>query len=258
MSGVGLLFFLFSFLFEIISAPVLTYAIATSKADSKKVIKTVLLGIAVYAITVGGMRLTFTGPGIVISGILSVLVGLIIFSTLGSQTGIKFNTGGFISMAAYLISLFLLRILSNKYEDTLGYKAAEAFAGAFGVEFTPTQWGILNMSLDSGDGSGISLLIMFVGAVLFAILFFEMALLRKNAAQVFMGGMVAICTAGMLYLDNSIVFHPNSSSLKDNLGGFAASATGFSLSASCIVIVVLAILPVITAYQYKKKENENE
>ena len=47
--GMSLLF-IFSYIVEIFNAGVLVYAIAVSKAESKKVIKTTLIGTAVYIV----------------------------------------------------------------------------------------------------------------------------------------------------------------------------------------------------------------
>ena len=239
MSVISKLILLIVLLIELMNALVLTYALATSKADSKKVIKAVLIGTVVYTIA---LLLGLKGGvvGIAILTILTVLGVVILFAVLGSQTGSRFNIGGFVFMVAYLISLGILPVLSNKYEDTLGYKAAGVFAEALGVGVKPTQLNLVIKSSDSAAGP----FIMFCGVVLFTVLFFDMALLRKNTAQVFMGSMVAVCTLVMLYFDY------------ESIPGLA-SVAGASLSWFCIVIAALAILLPVTAYLYNKKEKES-
>ena len=232
-----------SILFEIVSAGVLAYAIATSKVDSKKIIKTVLIGTVAYAI----VTIIIQFIGVVIPFVLFP----IIFGTLGSQTGKKFNTVGFISLIAYLISLFILPMISNKYEDSISYQILDGLVEELGGELTPTQFGILNISSNLSDGSMNYLFIMFFGAILFA-MYFDMALLRKNSAQVIMGSVISVFTLGMLYFDYRI-FH--SKSLVGKLAGYGLTKLGFSLSVFSIVILILSILPVITAYLCNKKES---
>ncbi|MGN0308867.1 MAG: hypothetical protein ACI4DN_11695 [Lachnospiraceae bacterium] len=232
----------FSVFFEIISAGVLTYAIAASKADDKMIIKTVLLGTVAYAIV------SITMP--IIGAVMPYVVFPIVFCILGSQTGNKFNVVGLVSLIAYLVSLFTLPIISNKYEDSLSYQILDGLIEELGGELAPTQFGILNLSSNLSDDSMKYLLIMFCGAILFAILFFDMALLRKNTAQVVMGSIISVFTVGMLYFDYSI-FH--SKSLVGKLVGYGLSELGFSLSVFSIVILLLAILPVVTAYLCNKK-----
>lgn len=234
----------FSVFFEIISAGVLTYAIAASKADSKKIIKTVLIGTVAYAIV------SITMP--IIGAVMPYVVFPVVFCILGSQTGNKFNTVGFISLIAYLISLFVLPIISNKYEDSLLYQFSNGLIEELGGNLTPTQLGILNLSFDLSGDSMNCLPIMFFGAIFFVFLFFDMALLRKNRAQVVMGSVISVFTVGMLYFDYSI-FH--SKSLVGKLAGYGLSKLGFSLSVFSIVILILAILSVITAYLCNKKES---
>lgn len=233
----------FSAFFEIISAGVLTYAIATSKADSKKIIKIVLIGTVAYVIV------SITMP--TIGAVMPYVVFPIIFCILGNQTGKKFNVVGFVSVIAYLISLFILPIISNKYEDSLSYQILDGLVEELGEELTPTQFGILNLSSNLSDDGTNYLFIMFFGAVLFTVLLFDMALLRKNTAQVVIGSIISVFTAGMLYFDYSI-FH--SKSLVGKLAGYGLSKLGFSLSVFSVVILILAILPVISAYLCNKKE----
>ena len=175
----------------------------------------------------------------------------IIFCILGNQTGKKFNVVGFVSLIAYLISLFILPIISNKYEDSLSYQILDGLVEELGEELTPTQFGILNLSSNLSDDGTNYLFIMFFGAVLFTVLLFDMALLRKNTAQVVIGSIISVFTAGMLYFDYSI-FH--SKSLVGKLAGYGLSKLGFSLSVFSVVILILAILPVISAYLCNKKE----
>ena len=96
--------------FEIVSAGILVYAIATSKVSSKKIIKAVLIGTVLYIIL---------SAIPVLGTVLALVVFTIIFCILGSQTGHKFNVAGFVSLIAYLISLFILPVISNKNEDQL-------------------------------------------------------------------------------------------------------------------------------------------
>ena len=233
-----------SFLFEIVCAGVLAYAIATSKADSKKIIKTVLIGTVAYAIVTIKIQ--------VIGVVIPFVLFPIIFGTLGSQTGKKFNTVGFISLIAYLISLFVLPMISNKYEDSISYQILDGLVEELGGKLTPTQFDILNFSYNLSDGSTCFLFIMFCGAILFAILYFDMALLRKDSAQVIMGSIISVFTLGMLYFDYRIF---NSKSFVGKLAGYGLSKLGFSLSVFSVVVIVLAALPAITAYLRNKKEN---
>ena len=143
-------------------------------------------------------------------------------------------------------------MISNKYEDSISYQILDGLVEELGGELTPTQFGILNISSNLSDGSMNYLFIMFFGAILFAILYFDMALLRKNSAQVIMGSVISVFTLGMLYFDYRI-FH--SKSLVGKLAGYGLTKLGFSLSVFSIVILILSILPVITAYLCNKKES---
>ena len=205
-----------SFLCEIVSAGVLAYAIATSKADSKKIIKTVLIGTVAYAIVTIKIQ--------VIGVVIPFVLFPIIFGTLGSQTGKKFNTVGFISLIAYLISLFVLPMISNKYEDSISYQILDGLVEELGGKLTPTQFDILNFSYNLSDGSTCFLFIMFCGAILFAILYFDYRIF-------------------------------NSKSFVGKLAGYGLSKVGVSLSVFSVVVIVLAALPAITAYLRNKKEN---
>lgn len=238
--------------FEIISAGVLVYALATSKASSKTIIKTVLIGTVVYTL------LLIMIP--VVGVVMPFVVFPIIFCILGSQAGHKFNAVGFVSLIAYLISFFILPVISNKHEDSWGYQLAEGFGNELGIDFTPTQFRILTdfsglseYSDDIGNYFGI-MFVMLAGVILFAILLFDMILLRKNTAQIIMGSTLSVFAAGMLYLDYRI-FH--SGSLGGKLAGMALSKMGFSLSPFCLLIMLFAILTVIAAYRCSKKEKES-
>lgn len=234
--------------FEIVSACILAYAIATSKVSSKKIIKAVLVGTILYII-----------PSAipVLGAILALAVFTVVFCILGSQTGHKFNVAGFVSLIAYLISLFILPIISNKYEDSLVYQFTEGLVGKLGVKLTSTQFEILT------DFSGFSkysndianyfeiMSVLLAGVILFAILLFDMTLLRKNIAQMIMGSILSVFAAGMLYLDYRI-FH--SDSMLGKVAGMALSKMGFSLSPFCFLIMLFAILTVITAYRCRIKE----
>ena len=235
-------------LFEVISAGILAYAIATSKADSKKIIKAILIGTGIYIIA---------SMIPVLGIILPLVVFSIVFCILGSQAGHKFNAGGLISLIAYLVSLFVLPVISNKNEDSLVYQFTEGIMGELGVRLTPTQFEILSgyscLSEYSNAIAGYfgTMYVMLAGIILFAILLFDMTLLRKNTAQMVMGSILSFFAAGMLYLDYCI-FH--SSSLGGKLAGMALTKMGFSLSPLCILIMLFAILTIITAYRCKIKE----
>lgn len=237
--------------FEIVSAGILVYAIATSKVSSKKIIKAVLIGTVLYIIL-------SVIP--VLGTVLALVVFTIIFCILGSQTGHKFNVAGFVSLIAYLISLFILPVISNKNEDSLVYQFTEGLVDELGIKLTPTQLEILTdfsglseYSDDIGNYFGI-MFVMLAGVILFAILLFDMTLLRKNTAQMIMGSILSVFAAGMLYLDYRI-FH--SDSLGGKLAGMALSKMGFSISPFCFLIILFAILTVITAYRCKIKEKGN-
>lgn len=252
--GMSLLF-IFSYIVEIFNAGVLVYAIAVSKAESKKVIKTTLIGTAVYII----VSIILFSTVAVVAIVMPFLVFTIIFAILGSHTEHKFNILGFISLIAYLVSVFLLPIVSNKNEDSLAYQVVAGLVDDLGGNLTPTQFEILESAANlSGYSDEIANYFQFMfilagGAVLFAILFFDMALLRRNTAQTVMGSLLSVCAAGMLYLDYRI-FH--SDSLGGKLAGYALSKMGFSLSPLCILTMAFAILTVITAYRCNKKEKE--
>lgn len=236
--------------FEVVSAGVLVYAIATSKVSSKKIIIAVLIGTVLYII-----------PSVipVLGTVLALAVFTIIFCILGSATGHKFNVAGFVSLIAYLISLFILPVISNKNEDSLVYQFTEGLVDELGIKLTPTQFEIrtdffplTEYSDNIANYFGI-MSIMFDGIILFAIILFEITLLRRNTAQMIIGSILSVFTAGMLYLDYRI-FH--SGSLGGKLAGMALSKMGFSLSPFCLLIMLLAILTVITAYRCKIKENK--
>ena len=236
----------FPFIFEIISAGILVYAIAVSKAESKKVIKTVLIGTAVYTI-VSVMALRTVA---IVAFVMPFLVFTVIFAILGSHTEHKFNILGFVSLIAYLVSVFLLPVISNKNEDSLAYQVVAGSSHHISCNTSAS-----NLSGYSDDVANYFqfMFILAGGVVLFAILFFDMALLRRNTAQMVMGSLLSVCAAGMLYLDYRI-FH--SDSLGGKLAGYALSKMGFSLSPLCILTMAFAILTVITAYRCNKKEKE--
>ena len=99
--------------------------------------------------------------------------------------------------------------------------------------------------------SALSIMIVFfIGVILFATLLFEMILLRRNGAQMVMGGILSVLVGGMLYLDY-LIFH--SGSLGGKLAGMALSKMGFSLSWLCILIILFAVLTVVSAYRCKNK-----
>lgn len=235
--------------FEIIGAGFLAYAIATSHADSRKVIKDVLIGTAMYIIV-----------SILFGAILPYVVFPIIFCIFGAHTGNKFNVSGFFALIAFFVSLFILPVVSNKHEDSIGYQLVEGTADELGISLTPTQYEIWN---DYSGLSGLSeniekyfgiMAVMAVGLVLFAIFFFNFMLLRKNTAQMITGGIMAFFAAGILYMDYCIF---NSDSLGGKLAAMALSKAGFSLSVWCIFILLLAVLPAYTAYRCDKKMGSN-
>ena len=247
--ALGILYLLTS-CFEIASACVLVYAIAASKASSKKIIKAVLIGTVLYII-----------PSAipVLGTILALAVFTIVFCLLGSQTDNKFNTVGLISLIAYLISLFTLPVIANKYEDSLAFSIADGLTDWFGGNLTPTQFEILKNASSLSEYSDtianyLSVMtILFIAVILFASLLFDMILLRRNSAQMVMGGILSVLAGGMLYLDY-LIFH--SGSLGGKLAGMALSQIGFSLSWLCILILLFAVLTVVTAYRCNKKEKE--
>lgn len=247
MSGAMSILYGLTSCFEIVSACVLVYAIAASKASSKKIIKAVLIGTVLYIV-----------PSAipVLGTILAIAVFTIVFCILGSQTGNKFNMVGFISLIAYFISLFTLPVIANKYEDSLAFSIADGLTGWFGGNLTPTQFEILkNVSVLSEYSDTIAnylsiMIVFFIGVILFATLLFEMILLRRNGAQMVMGGILSVLVGGMLYLDY-LIFH--SGSLGGKLAGMALSKMGFSLSWLCILIILFAVLTVVSAYRCRNK-----
>lgn len=234
---------------EMLSAAVLAYAIAVSTNDSKKIIKQVLIGTGVYAVT----SLLLGEIGIV----LPFVVFPVVFGGIGGRTEHKFNIAGLFSLIVYLISLFTLPVIANKYEDSLVYSVAGGITDLFGGNLTPTQFEILKNAYSLSEYSDaienyLSVMtILFIGVILFAILLFDMILLRRNSEQMVMGGILSVLTSGMLYLDY-LIFH--SGSLGGKLVGMALSKMGFSLSRLCILIILFAVLTVVSAYRCDKKE----
>ena len=239
----------YAVLFEVLNAGVLAYVIATSKGDGKKIIKTVLTGTAVYAIV--SITLTLSGIGIG-SVVMPFVIFPIVFGILGRQTGKKFNASGLVFLVIYLASLFILPVISNKHETSDLYQLLEGIIGELDVKLAPTQFEMIEIFSDLSVDSVGNLLEMFMGAVFITLLLFEMLLLRKNTAQVVLGGILSAFTAGMLYFDYRI-FH--SDSLGGKLAGIALSKMGFSLSPFCILILLFAIMTIITAQRCKKKES---
>ena len=80
-------------------------------------------------------------------------------------------------------------------------------------------------------------------------LYFCMASLRKNAAQVVIGSIISVLTAGMLYLDNKIF-------LSKPFAGSTLSQLGFFLSKYAFVMLAFSILTIITAYICNKKDKK--
>lgn len=237
-------------IFVTIDAGVLVYGIAVSTMDSKKIIKVVLIATAVCVLSITTRNLIMIYVGYILFAFFIVIFSCV----LGKRTGNKFNWMGSLSLIAYLFALFKLPIISNEYEDSLLYWLADEFANYLGEELTPTQFGILGLVGEISADSAKSLILLFVGIILFAILFFCVALIRKNFAQVVIGSVLAILTAGLLYF-NYHIFH--SKSLAGKIAGYALSELGFSLSMSAFVILLLALLPVITAYICNKKDKES-
>lgn len=248
----GLLFYV-EHIVEVLSAAVLAYAIAVSTDDSKKIIKQVLIGTGVYAVT----SLLLGGIGIRIGIVLPFVVFPVVFGGIGGRTEHKFNIAGLFSLIAYIISLFTLPVIANKYEDSLVYSVAGGITDMFDRNLTPTQFEILKNASSLSEYSDtienyLSVMtILFIGVILFAILLFDMILLRRNSAQMVMGGILSVLTSGMLYLDY-LIFHFDS--LGGKLVGMALSKMGFSLSRLCILIILFAVLTVVSAYRCDKKE----
>lgn len=242
---------IFGLVFELIGTAVMAYAIATSRAKSKAIIKSVLIGTGVCMV----LQLLLTGIPIISIFVLPWLVIFIALCVLGAQTGSKFNLLGVISMVVYLFTLFNLPVISNKYEDTDSFALIDGLASSFDIDLAPTQTGILKFAEENSiEGAG-TLGLMFAGVVFFTFLFFCMALIRKNGAQVIIGSIIAVLSAGMVYFDYSI-FHEKSTAGK--MAGYALSKLGFSLSMSVVVMLAFAVLPAVIAYRYNVKEKEKE
>lgn len=232
--------------FELIGTAVMAYAIATSRAKSKAIIKSVLIGTGVCMV----LQLFMAGIPII-----SCLVIFIALCVLGAQTGNKFNLLGVISLVVYLFTLFNLPVISNKYEDTDSFALIDGLASSFDIDLAPTQIGIIEFAGENSIEGAETLVLMFAGVVFFAFLFLCMALIRKNGAQVILGSIIAVLSAGMVYFDYSI-FHAKSTAGK--LTGYALSKLGFSLSMSVVVMLAFAVLPAVIAYRYNVKEKEKE
>lgn len=247
----------YSMMFVVIAAGTLAYGIATSKVNSKTIIKKVLIETAICAfLSIGGIMIGGIGVYGGVIGYYLFVAFIIDFSFyLGKQTGNKFNYFGFFSLVAYLFSLFSLPIISNEYEDSYIYALADELVKDLDGELTPTQYGILNLYSEISADSAKYLQIIFFAIIVCSFLFFCMTFLRKNAAQVVIGSIIAVLTAGMLYFDYNI-FH--SKSLAGKLAGDVLSELGFSLSASVFIVLGLPILTIITAYICNKKDKENK
>ena len=106
-------------LFVVIASGALAYGIATSKENSKKIIKTVLIVITVCTL------LSIIG-GAIIGRAFGVYLGYIIFMQfvclfsfyLGKKTETQDNFWGQLSLGVYLILLFQLPVVSNKHGDS--------------------------------------------------------------------------------------------------------------------------------------------
>lgn len=244
-------------MFVAIGAGTLAYSIATSKVNSKTIIKKVLIETAICAfLSIGGIMIGGIGVAVGFLGyylFFSLIIGY--SSYLGKQTGNKFNFFGFCSLVAYLFSLFGLPIISNKYEDSYIYALVDKLVKDFDGKLIPSQYGILNFCSEISADSVKYLQILFFAIIVCSVLFLYMIFFRKNAAQVVIGSTIAVLTAGMLYFDYNI-FH--SKSLAGKLARDVLSKLGFSLSAYVFIILGLPILMIITSYICNKKDKENK
>lgn len=250
MSTIMVVLYALTICFEIVSACVLVYAIGASKASNQKIIKAVLIGTVLYII-----------PSAipVLGTILSLAVFTIVFCIFGGETGHKFNTLGLLSLIAYFISLFTVPVIANKYKDSILFSFVDDIVDTFDGNLTPTQFEILEYVSNLSEYSDSIakylniMFVLFVAIILFAILLFDMILLRKNSAQVVMGSILSVLTAGVLYLDY-LIFHADSYGGK--LAGMVLSQMGFSLSWFSILILLFAVLTAVTAYGCSKKEKQ--
>ena len=237
---------------ELIGTGVFAYAVAHSKWDSKKIIRSVLIGTGVYVFVTVISILTIRVPVLlIIQHILTSVFFIVLFGILGAQTGNKFNIPGFFSLLAYVISIFVFPVISNKYEDTILFKSIELRMDNMGIALTPKQYEIFKYSYymqGATDGLAkyyIAMQIMFIGVVVSGILLFDMMLIRRNRAQMVMGGILSLFAGGIIYLDYCI-FH--------SIVGEVLSKAGFSLSPFCILIILFAVGTVVSAYICSRKE----
>lgn len=242
---------------DIVAAAVLAYGIATSKVSSRKIIRTVLIVMGICLVltllTILGIN-SFT----FIFAIYLFSIFMIEYSSyIGQHTGNKFNAIGVVSFLVYIFALFNLPLISNKYEDSDVYEWASELAENQGVKLTPSQWDICNLTMDNLDGNAsdsmkyiaiISVLIIILSAVLFCLM-----LIRKNSAQIVVGSMITLLTAGMLYFDYSL-YH--SKTIMGNIFGKAFSELGFSMSISCVIIVALPVLFTVMAFVCNQKDKK--
>lgn len=240
---------MFVSILTLIPAGVLAYGIAVSKVSSKKIIKAVLISVGVCAL----ISIIVRGYGIMI-GLCLCMAFIIAYSIyLGIKTGNRFNAVGIISLVVYIFSIFKLPLITNEYEGSAVYEWAEQFAESNGIKLTPTQVDIFSLPITGDDMNWLIIIFMAVGIC--TVLFFSLMLIRKNSAQVVVGCITSLLTAGMLYFDYTIY---NSKTIMGKLFGKAFSDMGFSLSIACAIILVLPILATVMAFVCSRNDKKKE
>lgn len=238
---------MFVSILTLIPAGVLAYGIAVSKVSSKNIIVAVLIAVGVCTL----ISIIGSGYGIMI-GLCLCMAFIIVYSIyLGTKTGNKFNAVGIISLVVYVFSIFKLPLITNEYEDSAVYEWAEELASSNGIKLTPTQFDIFGLPIADDDMNWLIIIFMAVGIC--TVLFFSLMLIRKNSAQVVVGCITSLLTAGMLYFDYSIY---NSKSVMGKLFGKAFSEMGFSLSITSVLILVLPVLATVMAYVCSRKDKK--
>ena len=231
----------------LIPAGVLAYGIAVSKVSSKNIIKAVLIAVGVCTL----ISIIGRGHGIMI-GLCLCMAFIIVYSIyIGIKTGNKFNVVGIISLVVYIFSIFKLPLITNEYEDSAVYEWAEEIAMSNGIKLTPTQFDIFGLPVANDDMNWLIIIFMAVGIC--TVLFFSLMLIRKNSAQVVVGCITSLLTAGMLYFDYTIY---NSKTIMGKLFGKAFSDMGFSLSIGCVLILVLPILATVMAFVCSRNDKK--
>ena len=146
--------------------------------------------------------------------------------------------------------LFQLPVISNKHGDSNIDALSNDLAKYLGGEITPTQYSIIDLSSEISVESVIYFQIMIYAIIGCSFLYLCMATLRKNAAQVVIGSIISVLTAGVLYLDY-IIF------LSKPIAGVTLSQLGFSLSKYAFFMPAFSILTIITAYVCNKKDKKS-